>query len=99
MKLNDSSFKNKKPILIFSCPKCSKEFRGSFSFRRHMLEVELNLTENCPYCNDDFKRLSDHLPHCSSFKKSNSKPINNLIAINSSSTTFDVEKEYEIKKL
>ena len=39
------------------------------------------------------------MQQCSSFKESNSKPINNLIEINSSSTTFDVEKEYEIKKI
>ena len=39
------------------------------------------------------------MPHCSSFKKSNSKQINNLIEINSSATTFYFEKEYEIKKI
>ena len=68
---------NSKFNTFFECSKCSKKFNSFYNLKRHYLQVELNIKENCKYCGKNFKRIDEHMQHCKFLINSNKTFINN----------------------
>ena len=86
---NSSSFNNNPKFIIYKvndnplnannliCSICKKEFNSFYNFKRHMIQVELNIKKKCKYCKGDFKRIDEHLKHCKVSNNTNLNLINN----------------------
>ena len=73
-----SSINSESNIFAFICNKCGRSFDEFFVLKRHILQVEFGLKNQCKYCLKYFKRVKEHYSHCSSYFSSHLDIINNI---------------------